>query len=168
MIPLTFASAVAATAVRAQTVQNSAVALAQLWSGSEVPPKCVRAAALTRIERQQVQFDCRWNAPPTPRGVSITATVQAASGRTVVTWQRPAIDRDDAARVRDSLAAALESRGLKRSPCGRDDSDAVGLWLGRDVAVHVTRISENGGTPRLVIIATTDIENTSDIHCAQR
>ena len=168
LIPLTFASAITAPAVRAQTVQNSAVALAQLWSGGKIPPKCVRAAALTRIERQQAQFDCRWTVPLTPRGMSITATVQAASGRTVVTWQRPTIDTADATRVRDSLAAALESRGLKESPCGRDGSDAAGLWLGRDVAVHVTRISENGVTPRLVIIATTDIETIPDIHCARR
>jgi hypothetical protein len=162
------ASLTALTPLRAQSVQNAVTDLAQLWSGTKRPPHCTRARALTPIEKQLAAFDCTWAAPLTPPGGMISGTIHASSGYSVVTWQRPTLDPDDANRVRDSLATTLEAIGLKESICGKEGDDSVGLWIGNALAVHVTRIVESNGIPRLQVIATTDLANTSAIHCARR
>ena len=156
------------TPLHAQTVQNAVIDLAQLWSGSKRPPHCTRARALTPIDKQLAAFDCVWTAPATPPGGMITGTIHASSGYSVVTWQRPTLDPDDANRVRDSLATTLEALGLKESLCGKEGNDSIGLWIGNALAVQVTRIVESNGIPRLQVIATTDLANTSAVRCARR
>lgn len=162
------ASVTARAPAQAQTVQNAVVDLAQLWSGSKRPPHCTRARALTPIDKQLAAFDCVWTAPATPPGGMITGTIHASSGYSVVTWQRPTLDPDDANRVRDSLATTLEALGLKESLCGKEGNDSIGLWIGNALAVQVTRIVESNGIPRLQVIATTDLANTSAVRCARR
>jgi RNA polymerase sigma factor (sigma-70 family) len=166
LVPFVLVSGIVAPA-GAQAVENAAIALAQRWSGSNAAPVCVRAPAMSQIERQRAQFDCRWNAPRTTPPGSLTGSIVSMNGRTIITWQRPTLGADDATRVRDSLATALEANGLKESPCGAEGNDAVSLWMNRDLAVHMSRV-ENGGVELLVVIATTDLDNTPAIRCVRR
>jgi hypothetical protein len=159
------ASLVALAPLGAQTLQNAVTDIAQLWSASKSPPRCTRAPGLTRIERLQAAFACQWKPPPSPNGGTISGTVQPATGLTVVTWMRPTRDPDDVIHVRDSLANVLEAIGMKEKPCGDVGADVLGLWVGREVAVHVTRIDERTGKPHLQLVATTDLLNTPGIHC---
>lgn len=167
-VPIMLVALAFVPALRAQTVQNVATDLAQRWSASKAPPHCARLSALTSIERLQATFECVWQAPRTPPGGRLAGTIQSTTGLTVVTWHRPIVDPNDARRVRDSLVTALEANGLKKTPCGPEGNDAIGLWIGRAVAVHISRIVGASGVPRLQIIATTDLPSTSAIRCAPR
>ncbi|MBC7841538.1 MAG: hypothetical protein H7099_04475 [Gemmatimonadaceae bacterium] len=169
LVPILFAASLAAMSpMRAQSVQNAATDLAQRWSATATAPRCTRAKALTHIERMQAAFDCTWPAPRTPAGGSLTGVIQSQSGFTIVTWLRPTLDSADAVRVRDSLGTSLEKIGFRTTPCGPDGSDAVALWVSREAAVHVARVAAPNGSPRLQIIATTDLANTPDIRCLSR
>ncbi len=158
----------AAPALGAQSVDNAVTGLAQLWSGSKAPPRCSQVFGRNGIDKQLLPFNCVWTAPAVPSGGSITGTVYARSGRTVVRWVRPTLDPDDANRVRDSLVTVLEARGLKERPCGAQGNDAVGLWATNALAVHIARVTENSGIPHLVVTATTDPDDTPEIVCARR
>ena len=154
--------------VVAQSVENAVTGLAQQWSGTSTPPRCARAPGRTGLDRQQQPYNCVWATPSVPTGGSLIGTVYASTGKTVVHWRRPTLDPTDATRVRDSLATALERRGLKEQPCGTQGNETARLWVTADLAVHIATVSENNGVPHLVVTATTDPDDTPETACGRR
>jgi hypothetical protein len=132
--------------------------LATAWSAGQASPRCQDRGPRGEYLGPAGDQYCVWEAPAgrVARGV-VSAHVDRRGDLTLLTWERPTDSPTEAARLVDSLGAALTSRGLTARLCGTGEVPAgtveAVLWESPTVEVHLSTITPPTGMPRLVVMA---------------
>ncbi|MHB1223816.1 MAG: hypothetical protein ACYC2G_07185 [Gemmatimonadaceae bacterium] len=129
--------------------------LAVGWSGGQGEPRCQDHGPRGEYLGGMGDQYCEW-VPPAGSGVvgSVSAHANALGRPTMLTWERPARDAADADRIIDSLGTALTGYGLAGRDCGvgSDPGPEIRgfIWESQDLVVFLSRITPEGGVPRLM------------------
>ena len=157
LVPLAVVPFVVVPLVASQPPRGVVAELARGWSGGQAAPQCAPPDTIDGVPSRS----CRWaRTDDDTSGGAVSGRLAVGRGASLVTWERRTRDAADAARVLDSLGAALVGRGLRAHDCGETEVPAGrarnGLWIADSLLVLWTRVDPPADAPALMIMATDD------------